>query len=325
MDTSLLLPLMIAAGVVVMGIAFASSGNEAMEKRVKSFAREKDSAVRRKNADPDAERKRKLMGGIKDLEMRERQLRKARLSIAARLEQAGLNIPEQYFWIASAALGIVVFLVVMMALGQPFYYGIGAGAVAGLGLPRWVLGFLVGGRQKKFTSEFANAIDVIVRGVKSGLPLNECLKIIAREAPEPLAGEFRRLCDSVSMGVPMDQALAKMFERMPLPEVSFFSIVLAIQLKAGGNLSEALNNLSLVLRSRKLMREKVNALSSEAKASAAIIGALPICVCVMVSITSPEYMGLLFSDPTGHMGLLVGACMMGAGIFVMRQMINFDI
>lgn len=325
MDTSLLLPLLVAAGVVVLGIALSSNGNEAMDKRVKTFAREKESAVRRKSADPDAERKKKLMGGIKELEQRERQLRKARLSIAARLEQAGLNVPEQTFWIVSAVLGLVAAVLVTFVAGQPFYFGIGAALVAGFGLPRWVLGFLVGGRQKKFTSEFANSIDVIVRGVRSGLPLNECLKIIAREAPEPLSGEFRRLCDSVSMGVPMEQGLAKMFERMPLPEVSFFSIVLAIQLKAGGNLSEALNNLSLVLRSRKLMREKVNALSSEAKASAAIIGALPICVCVMVSVTSPAYMSLLFTDPTGHMGLLVGVVMMGMGILVMRQMINFDI
>jgi tight adherence protein B len=127
------------------------------------------------------------------------------------------------------------------------------------------------------------------------------------------------------MGVPMDQCLAKLFERMPLPEVSFFSIVLSIQLKAGGNLSEALGNLSIILRSRKLMREKINALSSEAKASAFIIGALPICVCVMVYITSPSYMGLLFSDPTGHMGLGAGLLMMATGIFVMRNMINFDI
>jgi tight adherence protein B len=324
MDTSLLLPLAIAAGVVVMGVAFASSNNEALDKRVKTVAKEKESTVKRKSGDPDAERKKKLIGGIKDLEMRERQMRKARLSIAARIDQAGLTIPEQTFYIGSVGLAIAAAIVVL-AIGQPFYYAIGAAAIAGLGLPRWILGFLVGTRQKKFVAEFANAIDVIVRGVKSGLPLNECLKIIAREAPQPLAGEFQRLCDSISMGVPMDQGLTKLFERMPLPEVSFFSIVLSIQLKAGGNLSEALHNLSLVLRSRKLMREKINALSSEAKASAAIIGALPICVMVMVYITSPAYMGLLFSDPTGHMGLLIGATMMTMGILVMRQMINFDI
>jgi tight adherence protein B len=323
MDTSLLLPIVIAAGVLLLGFAFASDGNEAMDKRVKTVAKEKESSLRRK-VDPDAERKKKMLGGIKDLEMRERQMRKARLSIAARIDQAGLTLPEQTFWIASAGLAFVSG-VIAFVVGQPWFIALGAAAIAGVGLPRWVLGFLVGGRQKKFTSEFANAIDVIVRGVKSGLPLGECLKIIAREAPEPLAGEFRRLCDSTSMGVPMDQGLAKMFERMPLPEVSFFSIVLAIQLKAGGNLSEALNNLSVVLRSRKLMREKINALSSEAKASASIIGALPICVCGLVYVTSPDYMMLLFTDPTGHMNLLIGACMMTTGILVMRKMINFDI
>jgi tight adherence protein B len=324
MDMNLLLPIAISAGVVLLGIAFASSDNEARDKRVKSVARERDSAVKRKSNDPDADRKKKLMGGIKELEMRERQMRKARLSISARIEQAGLTMPEQTFYIGSIGLGVAAGLAVLV-FGQAWYFGLGAAAVAGFGLPRWILGFLVGRRQKKFTAEFANAIDVIVRGVKSGLPLNECLKIIAREAPQPLATEFQRLCDSVSMGVPLEQGLTKMFERMPLPEVSFFSIVLSIQLKAGGNLSEALNNLSVVLRARKMMREKVNALSSEAKASAAIIGALPICVCVMVSITSPDYMGLLFSDPTGHMGLLAGFLMMSAGILVMRQMINFDI
>ena len=323
MDTNLLLPIAVALGVIMLGVALSSDGNEVMDKRVKVVAKERESALKRKS-DPDAERKKKMLGGIKDLQMRETQMRKARLSIAARIDQAGLTMPEQTFWMASAGLGFVATIIVMV-MGQPIYYALAAGAVAGMGLPRWILGFLVGARQKKFTSEFANAIDVIVRGVKSGLPLNECLKIIAREAPEPLAGEFRRLCDSTSMGVPLDQGLTKMFERMPLPEVSFFSIVLAIQLKAGGNLSEALNNLSVVLRSRKLMREKINALSSEAKASAAIIGALPICVCGIVYVTSPDYMGLLFSDPTGHMGLLAGVTMMSMGIFVMRQMINFDI
>jgi tight adherence protein B len=231
---------------------------------------------------------------------------------------------EKTFWIASAGVGILVGLGILIS-GNSWYIALGGAAVAAFGLPRWILGFLVVRRQKKFISEFANAIDVIVRGVKSGLPLAECLKIIAREAPEPLNTEFRRICDSQSMGVPMDQCLAKLFERMPLPEVSFFSIVLSIQLKAGGNLSEALGNLSTILRSRKLMREKINALSSEAKASAMIIGALPICVCLLVYITSPAYMSLLFTDPTGNMGLGVGILMMATGIFVMRNMINFDI
>jgi tight adherence protein B len=323
MDQSLLLPGMIALAVILFGVALASGGNEVANKRMETVSRKKETALRKK-ADPDAERRKKLIGGIKDIEAREKQLRRARLSIAARIQQAGLSITPATFWIASVGLAVVAFMGVLFA-GQPIHFAAGAAFAAGFGLPRWVLGFLVGSRQKKFSQEFAGSIEVIVRGVKSGLPLNECLKIIGREAPEPLSGEFRRLVDQVAMGVPMDQALGKMFERMPLPEVSFFAIVLAIQQKAGGNLSEALQNLATVLRSRKLMREKVKALSSEAKASAGIIGALPIAVCVLVGITSPDYIGLLFTDATGHMGLMVGAGMMTTGIVVMRNMINFEI
>jgi tight adherence protein B len=325
MDFSLLPPLIVAAGIVLAGLALASNSNEAADKRVAAVAKSKESALKRRGAaDPDAERRKKLMGGIRDLEAREKQLRRARLSIAARIEQAGLTMKEQMFWVGSAGLFGLGALIPLI-LGQPLWMTAGAAAIAGIGLPRWILGFMVGRRQKKFLAEFANAIEVIVRGVKSGLPLNECLKIIAREAPEPLSGEFRRVVDALAMGVPFDQALAKMFERMPLPEVSFFAIVLAIQQKAGGNLSEALNNLSVVLRSRKLMKEKVNALSSEAKASAGIIGALPIAVILGISVTSPAYIALLFEDPTGHMAIGVGLGMMTTGILVMRQMINFEI
>jgi tight adherence protein B len=324
MDPATIIPIFIAAGVLLLGIALAGDGNQESQKRIKSLAQQKPTAAKRRGVDPDENRRKKVLVNLKDIEMRERQIRRARLSVAARIEQAGLTLEERNFWIISAVAGAVAGLGVIIA-GQKPLFALGAAVVIGLGLPRWVLGFLVKRRQKKFLTEFANAIDVIVRGVKSGLPLAECLKIIAREAPEPLSGEFRRICDAQSMGVPIDQCMTKLFERMPLPEVSFFTIVLSIQLKAGGNLSEALGNLSLILRSRKLMREKINALSSEAKASAMIIGALPIVVCGIVYVTSPNYMGLLFSDPTGHLGLGAGCLMMMAGILVMRQMINFDI
>jgi tight adherence protein B len=324
MDLNALIPLLVAAGIVVLGVLVAGSGGGEAEKRLKEVSKSKESAVRRKAVDPEEARRRKRMDGIKELEAREKQLRKARLSLSARLEQAGLAVTPATFWMISIGMGAFGALACLM-LQQPLFVAAGAAFAGGFGLPRWVLGFMVGMRQKKFTSEFANSIEVIVRGVKSGLPLTECLKIIGREAPEPLGGEFRRLVDQTAMGVPFDQALAKMYERMPLPEVSFFSIVLAIQQKAGGNLSEALQNLATVLRSRKMMREKIKALSSEAKASAAIIGALPIAVMILVSITSPTYMGLLFSDATGHMALMVGAGMMVMGILVMRNMINFEI
>jgi tight adherence protein B len=322
MDRSLVLPATIALAVVLFGVALANGGNETSDKRIEAVSKRKENNLRRKS-DPEADRRKKLIGGIKEIEAREKQLRRARLSMPSRLQQAGLSITPMTFYLISLGVGLVAGMITLF-LGQPPMFAVGAAFAGGFGLPRWVLGFLVGRRQKKFIQEFAGAIEVIVRGVKSGLPLNECLKIIGREAPEPLSGEFRRLVDQLALGVPFDQALAKLFERMPLSEVSFFSIVLAIQQKAGGNLSEALQNLATVLRSRKLMREKVKALSSEAKASAMIIGALPIAVMILVGITSPDYIMLLFTDPTGHMGLMIGAGMMTMGILVMRNMINFD-
>lgn len=324
MDQNLVLAATIALAVMLGGIALASGGDATVNKRIETASKRKETNLRRKAVDPEAERRKKLIGGIKDIEAREKQLRKARLSLTARIQQAGLSITPATFWMGSAGMAVIAALVVFVA-GQPLHFVAGAALATGLGLPRWILGFLVARRQKKFVQEFAGSIEVIVRGVKSGLPLNECLKIIGREAPEPLGGEFRRLVDQVALGVPFDQALAKMYERMPLSEVSFFSIVLAIQQKAGGNLSEALQNLATVLRSRKLMREKVKALSSEAKASAWIIGALPIAVCILVGVTSPDYIGLLFTNATGQMNLMIGAGMMTMGILVMRNMINFDI
>ncbi|MGZ8369862.1 MAG: type II secretion system F family protein, partial [Caulobacteraceae bacterium] len=161
------------------------------------------------------------------------------------------------------------------------------------------------------------------RGVKSGLPAHDCLKIIGKEVPEPLGSEFRRLMESVSMGMPLEQALDQMYGRMPLPELRFFTIVIGIQQKTGGNLAEALGNLSGVLRARKMMREKIKALSGEATASASIIGVLPPGVMLAISILNPAYIGLLFTDPRGNLMLLIGGFWMALGIFVMRRMINF--
>ncbi|MEK7661202.1 MAG: type II secretion system F family protein, partial [Pseudomonadota bacterium] len=267
MDSSLIFSGIIALGIVVLGLGLAQKDSSVDNKRIQYVSKDKEGALKRKQADPDADRRKKLLGNIKDLEIKERQMRKARLSTEAKIEQAGMTITPLNFWMFSIGIGVFVALV-LFVIGQPFYIALGAAFAAGFGFPQWVLKFMIGMRQKKFILEFATSIEVIVRGVKSGLPLNECLKMIGREAIEPLGGEFRRLVDQTSMGVPLDQALAKLFERMPLPEVSFFAIVLSIQQKAGGNLSEALQNLATVLRSRKMMREKINALSSEAKASA---------------------------------------------------------
>jgi tight adherence protein B len=267
---------------------------------------------------PDARRKQIL----KTLKEQDRQQKKASLSIAARLRQAGLGEKVQGFWIVSGLVGLT-FGVIPLVLGQPILIALGAAFAAGFGLPRWVVGILAKARTKKFTEAFSDATDIIVRGIKSGLPVHDCLKIIGKECPEPLAGEFRMLTENVGMGMPMADALERMYERMPTNELRFFAIVLSIQAKTGGNLAEALGNLSTVLRARKLMGEKIKALSAEAVASAFIIGCLPPGVVILITVTSPAYMQPLFTDPRGHLMLLAGGFWMSVGIFVMRKMINF--
>lgn len=270
-------------------------------------------------ANEPAQRRRAL---LKTLKEQERSQRKASISLEARLQQAGLTATVQQFWIASGVFGLFVVGVVLF-LRQPLWVAVGMAFAAGLGLPRWVVGFLAGRRTKKFTAAFSDAIDIIVRGIKSGLPVNDCLRIIARESPAPLGPEFQQLVENVAMGMAMDQGLEKMYSRMPTSELRFFTIVLAIQQKTGGNLAEALGNLSGVLRARKLMREKVKALSSEATASAMIIGALPPGVILMIQVTSPAYMSTMYTDHRGNLMLMAGAFWMALGIFVMHRMINF--
>ena len=186
-----------------------------------------------------------------------------------------------------------------------------------------VLAFLTARRRKKFTAEFANAIDVIVRSVKSGLPTNEALRIVARESPNPVGSEFTRLIEGLKVGVTLDQGLKRMFDSMPTSEVGFFSIVMTIQSRSGGNLSEALGNLAAVLRDRKRLEGKIKAMSSEAKASAMIIGSLPPGVMLLVYVTTPGYITLLFTEKMGNLMLAGCVVWMGIGIFVMKKMINF--
>ncbi|HEX5007687.1 MAG TPA: type II secretion system F family protein [Hyphomonadaceae bacterium] len=315
--------------IVGVGFAFAGGGRGGQSKRIKAIG---EGAIRKGGKDDvNALRRKQMADATKALRDREAANRKNQVvgrSIEERIKQAGFTFPVSTFWIASAVMGVVVGGVMFFAAGMneswKILVAIGMAFAAGLGAPRWLLTMAIKGRQKKFIGQFADAIDVIVRGVKSGLPLNECLRMIARESPQPLGAEFQVVCDAVAMGVPVDQALGRMYQRMPIQEVNFFNIVLAIQQKAGGNLSEALGNLSNVLRSRKLLREKIKALSSEAKASAMIIGALPIAVIILVYFTTPAYIMTLFTTEIGNLILLIAGGLMGIGIYIMRQMINFD-
>lgn len=324
MDPALMAAVLAFVAVGGVGFAFTASASQpaAASKRVKAIAGAR-TVDRRKQAAEMATLKRKqsTQEALKELSNNEKSARKRRYSVKGQIAQAGIKLTPAMFWMLSAACGVVLALAGLLIQGP---IGAAMGFFVGLfGLPRWFLGFLVSGRQKKFANQLADAIDVIVRGVKSGLPLNQCLRIIAAESPEPLKNEFQQLCDSQAMGVPLEQGMQRMYDHMPLPEVNFFSIVLVIQQKTGGNLSESLGNLSTVLRARKLMAEKVKALSAEAKASAMIIGALPIVVMGMVYFTRPAYISVLFTDPVGNLILIGCAVLMSTGVFVMHKMVNF--
>ena len=296
------------------------SGEKKAELRRASVAKSEPAAGRQADK-TQRSRREQVEGSLKELEARSRDEKKIPLS--SRLTQAGLDWSPRKFMILSAVLAAVCFAMTMLA-GGGLIGAAGLAFAAGLGLPRWSLNFLKKRREKKFLRALPDAVDVIVRGIKAGLPLFESIKVVATDAPEPLKSEFLAIIETQAIGMPLGEACARLFERMPVPEANFFGIVIAIQQKSGGNLSEALGNLSKVLRDRKKMAEKIQAMSMEAKASAAIIGSLPPLVMLLVYLSSPDYISLLWTHPMGQLMLVASAIWMSAGIFVMKKMINFD-
>ena len=315
--------LMVAVmAIVLLGggavMAFAGDGDRS-KARVAALA--KPDAAGAKN-DANAARKKNMQAALKEFEKKQAE-KKTTITMRRRLDQAGLfTATPKMFWLGSAALALGTFALLWLK-GQGLMVAGLAGFAAGLGLPRWVLGFLKNRREKKFTADFANAIDVIVRSVKSGLPTSDALRIVASEFHDPVGGEFKKLVEGMKVGLTLEQGLKKMFDSMPTAEVSFFGIVMTIQQKTGGNLSEALGNLAGVLRDRKRLQGKIKAMSSEAKASAMIIGSLPPGVGTIVYLTTPAYISLLFTERLGNLMLAGCAIWMGLGIAVMRKMINF--
>jgi tight adherence protein B len=237
--------------------------------------------------------------------------------------RAGLDVSPRQFWVASAMLGALCGLLSYLA-GVPLVVALVAAVAGMLGLPRWILKYITKRRQQVFLNDFADAIDVMVRGLKSGLPVNDALRVIASEMEAPVGPEFAEVVEGQRVGISIDQGIERMFERVPLAEVNFLSIVVMIQQKTGGNLAEALNNLSRVLRDRKKLKAKIQAVSQEAKASAAIVGSLPFLVMGGITLVNPEYLLPLFETEAGHIMLAGSALWMTTGILVMRKMINFD-
>jgi tight adherence protein B len=294
------------------------SGERKVERRVASAARTEPTARPLRGAKP---RREQIEGTLKELEARQKKAKRVPLSV--RLMQAGLDWSKRRFMFSAAAFGVVAFLLALL-LGVGLLAALGFGFAAAFGAPFWLLSFLKKRRESRFLNTLPDAVDVIVRGIKAGLPLHDSLKQIAADAVEPVRSEFRSIIETQTIGIPIGEACLKLYDRMPVAEANFFGIVISIQQRAGGNLSETLGNLSKVLRDRKKMKAKIQAMSMEAKASASIIGALPIVVLGLVYMTSPNYIALLWTDPTGRVMLGCCAVWMSIGVFVMKKMINFD-
>ena len=309
------------AGVVFAILYPYISGDRQKDKRLQGVT---DNRARKMGTianDAPASRKKSVADSLKEIDTRQKA--KEKVTLRLQLQRAGLQVTPRDYYIASAICAILTGTAATLGLGAPLIGGAVAAFIGGFGLPRFVLGKMVKRRQAKFVKELANAIDVVVRGVKTGLPLNECLQVIARETPEPVASEFREVVEQQRLGVTLSEALERMCDRLPVPEVRFLAIVIGIQQQAGGNLSEALGNLSGVLRDRLRMQIKIKALSAEAKASAMVLGSLPPGVMTMVYIASPGYLNPLFTTSIGHFMMAFGACWMGTGVLIMRKMINF--
>jgi tight adherence protein B len=306
-------------GVVYVFVYPILSGERKAEQRVASVA--KAEAVTRNVRATQKSRRDVIENTLKEFE--ERNKGNQRVPLAVRIAQAGLSWSKRKFFVVSAGIGVALFIFGLLFAGG-LLPAMGLAFAGIFGLPLWMLKFLKKRRENKFLNAFPDAVDIIVRGIKAGLPLLDCLKMITVEAPEPLRTEFRAIVETQAIGMPLGEACGKLYEHMPVPEANFFGIVISIQQKSGGNLSEALGNLSRVLRDRKKMKAKIQAMSQEAKASAAIIGALPIAVMTMVYITSPVYISLLFTEPLGNLMLACSAAWMTMGVLVMKKMINFD-
>lgn len=325
MEPNTLIALAAAGGIFCLGFLLLGSGSSKGDARVKQLTGQqsaKSGFLTKIKSEDGGNRRKQIEETLGKIEERQKTKKKKAKALAARLVQADWSMKPQTFMIMSAIIAVI-------AGGVPFALGmkplmcLGMAVGLGFGMPRFILNSAIGRRQKKFTAHFADAMDIIVRGVRTGLPLGDCLKIIAHESPDPLGTEFRRVVEGESLGIPIEVCLEQMYERMPISEVNFFATVLNIQKTTGGNLGESLANLASVLRGRKLLREKIKALSAEAKMSAIIIGILPIAVGGLVTVISPDYMVELYTTPTGHRNLMIGAGMMVLGTLMMRKMINF--
>jgi tight adherence protein B len=315
-------PIIIAGCLAVGlgGLAFALiAGESRAEKRRAAVGRNIGKPVDGSAQADRVARKKQIAEGLRELEKRGQK----RFNLQARIEQAGLSITGRQYIVASVGLALLLGALAYAKSDSPLL-ALLIVVIGMIGLPQFALARLRVRRINKFIANFPIAIDLIVRGVKAGLPLGDTIRIAANESVEPVKSEFRRIVESMSLGLTLPEAVERMAQRVPITETNFFSIVIAIQGKAGGNLSEAIGNLSRVLRERKKMKGKIGAMAMEAKASAAIIGAVPFLVVGALYFSSPHYVSLLWTTSHGRMISAIAICWMGVGAAIMKKMIAFD-
>jgi tight adherence protein B len=322
LDLFLVLTLFLAALGLFYALVYPyMSGERAAEKRLAMLVQPGKRATATRHSD-NSQRRKQISESLKDLERRGRSDRS--ISMEQRLMQAGLRISKVKFYLASLAFGLLAMLIAFIFVEDRLVHG-AIFFVGAVGIPRWLLIYLRNRRLKLFVQKFPDAIDVIIRGVRAGLPLIDSLRVVAAEMQEPIRSEFLLVIESQAVGMTLTEAVDRLSDRVPISEARFFSILIGIQQKSGGNLAEGLGNLSRVLRDRKRLAQKIRSMSSEAKASAGIIGSLPFLVGGLVQFTSPGYMDMLWLTLEGRVMLALCAIWMGIGILVMRRMISFDV
>ncbi|WP_052699445.1 type II secretion system F family protein [Hyphomicrobium sp. 99] len=319
---SVLVPLLAALAFAgaVFAFAYPYFADDRQAKRLKSVAGVRSARLASATGELPSSRRKSVADTLKEIDDRNGS---KKVTLSLKLMRAGSKMTPREFYIASALLGGLLASISIFIVELPLAGTVVVAFVGGFGLPRWILNKMINRRQQKFVGQMANAIDVVVRGIKSGLPLNDCIQVISRESPEPLASEFREVVEQQRLGLSIADGLERMCERMPLPEMRFLTIVIGIQQQSGGNLSEALANLANVLRDRQMLALKVKALSAEAKASAIVLASLPPGVMSMVYLSSPGYIMPLFTTTMGQFMVAVGAVWMMTGVLIMKKMINF--
>lgn len=313
-----LLAVAIALGMMAY---FLRAGRVAQKQRALSIISGRSAGLEQDNQKDTRDRRRADLA--KKLQQAGDPAREKRKGVREMLNQAGWgDVPVSRYWIAAGIFAAVV-TVSVLAAGQPKLIVLLAFVISFLGLPRAFMKFKIKRRQKAFLEEFADALESAVRLLKAGMPVGEAIAMVAREYSGPVGQEMAIIYDEQKLGIPLPEACMRAAERMPITEMQMFATGISIQQQTGSSLSEILSNMARVIRARFRLKRKVQALSSEAKASAGIIGALPVFVCAGLYAINPGYMELLFITSKGKMFLWGAIGWMSIGVLIMRQMINF--